>query len=252
VVSVLLRSYGRFLVGEIFEKSTGAVVRKKAIAIDSAGPSSESETCQRALAQYLLKGDVSSCLLDVPAETTEAPRVVHGERDTYLAPGITGGAGIAAVIAGVTLLTTLPDPANGPTPKYQAVPGISFVVGGGLAIGVAAYLATRSSRELEDWRAAVRRSRAPMYAAAATAVASFVAGGYLVHLNGRPTCGLILAHCRYAYHTRWPGWGLIGTGVAATGLGVYWQLGMPRERPSSSVGMIPTGSGVLASFQGRF
>jgi hypothetical protein len=61
VVGVVARGDRRLVTGEIFEKRSGALVRRKAIEFGH-----DDERCGRALAQYLLKGDLSTCLSEFP------------------------------------------------------------------------------------------------------------------------------------------------------------------------------------------
>jgi len=249
VVSIVHRNARRFIAGEIFEKQTGALVRHKAIELGR-----DDDRCGRALAQYLLKGDLSPCLVDGPGEAGQAAEVAHMHHDPYLLPGIVAGAGAMAVIGGTALLASKRDPSTpSASPSYLSWPGVGLIADGGLAIGAAAYLATRVSRNPEDANATLRHSRAPSYAAAGTAAAAFAVGGYLLHLNGKGTCG----HdepgaCYYRYHSAAYGWAMIGAGIAAAGFAVYWQLSAPGDLQSPSVSLTPTDTGAMASIGGVF
>ena len=249
VVSIFQRKARRFIAGEIFEKQTGALVRHKAIELGR-----DDDRCGRALAQYLLKGDLSPCLVDVPGEAGQAAEVAHTRHDPYLLPGIVAGAGAMAVIGGTALLASKRDPSTpSASPSYLSWPGVGLIAGGGLAIGAASYLAVRASANPEDPGAILRHSHAPVYAAAGAAAAAFALGGYLLHLNGRGTCGINEPGvCYYRYHSAPYGWTLIGAGVAAAGFGVYWQLSIPGDSHAPSVSLTPTGTGAMASIGGRF
>lgn len=245
VVSIVERNARRFLAGEIFEKHTGALVRHKAIELGR-----DDARCVRSLAYYLLKGEPSTCLVDVPGEAVPA----HTPRDPYLLPGILAGAGAMSVIGGTALLASKGDPsAPSGGPSYLSGPGVGLIAGGGIAIGVAAYLAKRASGTTEAGQATLRQSRAPIYAAAGSAAAAFVAGGYLLHIDGTGTCGRNApGSCYYRYRSAPYGWTLIGAGLAAAGFGVYWQLSAPGDSQGPSVGITPTGTGAMASIGGSF
>jgi hypothetical protein len=245
VVSIVESSARRFIAGEMFEKHSGALVRHKAIELGR-----DDARCRRALAYYLLRGEPSTCLVDVPDEAVPG----HTPRDPYLLPGIVAGAGAMSVIGGTALLASKGDPsAPSGGPSYLSGPGVVLIAGGGVAIGVSAYLAKRASGMAEAEQATLRQSRAPIYAAAATAAAAFVAGGYLLHIDGTGTCGRDEpGSCYYRYRSAPYGWTLIGAGLAATGFGVYWQLGAPGDSQGPSVGISPTDSGAMASIGGSF
>jgi hypothetical protein len=106
------------------------------------------------------------------------------------------------------------------------------------------------------WGHALRRSRAPIYAAAGTAIAAFAAGGYLLHINGEGTCGLSGADsCKYNYATASHGWALLGAGAAAVGFGVYWHLGAPADGQIQLNPVVSAGtaqSGAMVSLGGSF
>jgi len=249
VVSIVQRNARRFITGEIFEKQTGALVRHKAIVLGH-----DDDRCGRALAQYLLKGDLSPCLIDLPGETVQAAEGGHTPKDPYLVSGLVAGVGAMSVIGGAAVLASKRDPLNGQGgPTYLSWPGVGLMVGGGLAIGAAAYLANRASRNSETGKSTLRRSRAPLYASAATAAAAFAAGGYLLHLNGKGTCGLDEpGSCYYRYGSAPYGWTLLGAGVAAAGFGVYWQLSAPGDSRAPSVSLTPTQTGAMAGIGGSF
>jgi hypothetical protein len=249
VVSIVKRGNRRFVAGAIFEKLTGALVRRKAIALGDDGA-----TCERALAQYLLKGDLSGCLVDVPDDPVPAMAHVRASRDPYLVSGIVAGAGAMSAISGIAVLAGKQDPRFGQGgPTYFSAPGVGLIAGGGLAIGVATYLATRASSSSERPTPTLRRSRAPIYASAATAVAAFVVGGYLLHINGTGTCGVDgPGGCLLRYRTTPYGGVLIGAGVAAAGFGVYWYLSAPGDSHAPALSLTPTGSGAMASLGGSF
>jgi hypothetical protein len=249
VVTMFQRGGRRFLAGEIFEKHTGALVRHKAIELGR-----DDDRCGRALAQYLLTGDRSPCLVDVPGETAPSAEASRTHRDPYLLPGIIAGAGAMSVIGGTALLASNRDPST-PSggPSYVNGPGVGFIVVGGVAIGAAAYLAMRASGNPEAADATLRHSRAPVYAATGTAIAAFTVGGYLLHLDGKGTCGLDPpGSCYYRYHSAPYGWTLIGAGIAAAGFGVYWQLSAPDDSQAATVGLTPTATGAMASIGGSF
>jgi hypothetical protein len=160
VVSIVQRNARRFITGEIFEKQTGAFVRHKAIELGR-----DDDRCGRALAQYLLKGDPSPFLVDVPGEAVPVAEAAHTHRDPYLLPGIVAGVGAMSVIGGTALLASKRDPSTPfASPSYLSWPGVGLIVAGGLAIGTAAYLSTRASSNLEDANATLGHSRAPSYA----------------------------------------------------------------------------------------
>lgn len=249
VASIVERDGRRFVSGEIFEKQTGALVRRKAIALGH-----DDSACGRALAQYLLKGDLSACLVDVPGDSAPPVPHAHVSRDPYLVPGIVAGVGAMSAISGIAVLAGKRDPQFGQGgPTYVNAPGVGLIVGGGLAIGVATYLATRASMSSEVPPMTLRRSRAPIYASAATAVAAFVVGGYLLHINGTGTCGIDgPGGCTYRYHSGSYGGVMIGAGVAATAFGAYWYLSEPGASHTASVSLTPTGSGATATIGGNF
>lgn len=249
VVSIIQRDARRFLAGRTFEKHTGALLRHKAIELGR-----DDDQCGRALVQYLLKGDLSPCLVDVPSEALQVTEVAHAPHDPYLVPGIVAGVGAMSVIGGTALLASKQDPST-PSggPSYLSGPGVGLIIVGGLAIGAASYLTKRASSNAEDGSRALRHSRAPVYAAAGTAVAAFAAGGYLLHLDGKGTCGIDgPGGCYYRYSSAPAGWALISAGVAATGFGVYWQLSAPGDSQVPSVALTPTETGAMASIGGTF
>jgi hypothetical protein len=249
VVSILRRNGRRFIDGQIFEKHTGAPVRHKAIEIGR-----EDDPCSRALAQYLLKGDLSSCLVDLPSDAIEVPGGIHTTRDPYLLPGIVAGIGAMSVIGGTALLASKQDPAT-PSggPSYLSWPGVGLIAAGGVAIGTAAYLTKRASSNAEAGHANLRHSHAPLYAAAGTTAAAFAVGGYLLHLDGKGTCGRNEpGSCYYRYNSAPYGWTLIGAGIAAAGFGVYWQLSAPGDSQAPTVSLTPTATGALACIVGSF
>jgi hypothetical protein len=198
-----------------------------------------------------LRGEPSTCLVDLPGDAAPLAEARH---DPYLWSGIVAGAGAISVIGGTALLASKGDPsAPSGGPSYLSWPGVVLIAGGGVAIGAAAYLAKRASGTTEAEQATLRQSRAPIYAAAATAAAAFVAGGYLLHIDGTGTCGRDEpGSCYYRYRSALYGWTLIGAGLAATGFGVYWQLGVPGDSHGPSVGISPTDSGAMASIRGSF
>lgn len=87
-------------------------------------------------------------------------------------------------------------------------------------------------------------ARWPMWAAAATAVGAFAAGGYLLRADGSCRDDA----CMEIRHTASWGWGAVGLGAAAVAWGTYWYF---RARPKSGaipavVGFQPrSGGGVL-------
>jgi hypothetical protein len=249
VVSIVQRGGRRFVTGEIFEKQTGALLRRKATETGH-----DDGACQRALAHYLLKGDLSGCLADLPDDS--APSVADGQapRDPYLVPGIVAGAGAMSAISGIAVLAGKRDPRLGQGgPSYLSWPGIGLVVGGGLAIGVASYLAKRASGDPEARTTTLSRSRAPLYLSAATAVAAFVVGGYLLHIDGTGTCGPDRpGGCYYRYATAPYGDALIGVGVAAAGFGLYWKLTAPGDSLAPGVASTPTRAGAVAGIGASF
>jgi len=248
VVGIVEQSARRFLAGKIFEKKTGALVRHKAIELGR-----DDDRCGRALAQYLLNGTSSSCLVDDPSEPVHTDKPGHTHHDPYLVSGIVAGAGAVSLIGGVAVLAAKQDPSDGRGgPTYLNVPGVGLLVAGGLAIGAAAYLASRASGNPEDGNATLRHSHAPLYVSAATAVAAFAVGGYLLHLDGKGTCGLGGAACYYRYNSAPYGWTLLGAGAAAAGFGVYWQLRTPGDSQAPSVSLTPTATGAMAGIGGSF
>jgi hypothetical protein len=253
VASIVTHGDRRFVTGAIFEKSTGVVVRRKAIELGH-----DDATCGRALAQYLLKGDLSACLVDLSGDAVHLAATVgvHApSRDPYLVPGIVAGAGAIAAISGIGVLVGKHDPQSGQGgPSYLSWPGVGLVVAGGLAIGTATYLATRVSGSSESPTTTTsRRSRAPIYASAATAIAAFVVGGYLLHINGTGTCTIgASGQCFYRYRSAPAGGALIGAGVAAAGFGLYWQLSAPRDSTPAGVALGPTRGGAAAGIAGSF
>jgi hypothetical protein len=250
VASIVKRSNRRFVAGEIFEKLTGVLLRHKAIELGhDEGP------CGRALAQYLLKGDLSSCLVDLPDDAVPSVADVHATKDPYLVPGIIAGVGAMTAIGGVAVLASKRDPRLGQGgPSYLSWPGMGLIVGGGLAIGTATYLAKRASGSSEQGTTTtLRRSRAPIYASAGAAVAAFVAGGYLLHINGTGTCTVDgPGGCYYRYRSAPIGGVLIGAGVAAAGFGLYWQLSAPGDSLAPGVGVTPMRGGAMAGIGGSF
>ena len=111
--------------------------------------------------------------------------------------------------------------------------------------------ARRATRKIQTQP--LRHSRAPIYAAAGTAAAAFAVGGYLLHLDGKGTCGVdVPGACYYRYHSAPYGWTMIGAGVAAAGFGVYWQLSASGDSQAPSVSLTPTGAGALAGIRGAF
>lgn len=71
-----------------------------------------------------------------------ASGVVHAGWRRYLVPGLVAGAGLAAVTGGIVLQATKDPPPIGedqPARLYSG-PGIRLMIGGGLAVGVGAYL----------------------------------------------------------------------------------------------------------------
>ena len=89
-----------------------------------------------------------------------------------------------------------------------------------------------------------RGSRAPVWASAAVAIAALGAGGYLVAIDSRGTCGAPPpAQCPRLHDTARLGWTLVGGGVAAIGFGVSWYVARTRPRaPSIAVQRSATGS----------
>ena len=241
VVTIGIASAGgrRFVVGKIFEKTTGVLLRHKVVELGIVEQGHADDVCERALARYLVTGTPAICLRD-PLGTDLPP--VHDDvvrdqgprtaSDPYLLSGITFGAGAVAAVGGFALLIDRYAPRSSQDPSARKVSSAAtaLMVGGGLAIGTAVYLASRVSHRTEDWGHELRRSRAPIYAAAGTAIAAFAAGGYLLHINGEGTCGLSGADsCKYNYATASHGWALLGAGAAAVGFGVYWHLGAPAD-----------------------
>jgi len=249
VVSILKRGAHRFVVGAIFEKSTGALLRHKAIELGH-----DDATCERALAQHLLKGDLSGCLVDVSDDAVRSVASARAAGDPYQAAGIIAGVGAMAAISGIGVLASKQDPQFGEGGRsYFSWPGVGLIVGGGLAIGTATYLAALASGSLEQGTATRRRSWAPIYASAGAAIAALVVGGYLLHINGTGTCGVDgPGGCFFTYRSAPLGGALIGAGVAAVGFGLYWQLSAPGGSRAPGVTLIPTGAGPVASIGGRF
>jgi len=252
VAGIVERSGHRILVGTLFEKRTGALLRSKAVVLDR-----DPAACQRALAQFLLTGSSNPCLGDLLPEHTAllaplpTPTTKEGAKDPFVGPGLLATAGGIAVIGGVTLSISKQDRGTD-SPAYFGWPGVSLLVGGGLAIGGAIYWIERLSDEHAD-TPGLRRSKAPIYLAAGTAAASFVAAGYLFHLDGRGTCGADSASdCPYRYAVAGPAWGMIAAGVAATGVGVYWYVSAPGTKRPTTLTLTPTDSGALASVRGNF
>jgi hypothetical protein len=181
VASIVERSGRRLLSGAIFEKKTGVLLRHKAVVLGAGD-----DACARSLAQHLLTGNSSPCLLDPP--TGAPPRITLSAQEPRERP-----------------------PAE-----------------------------------------AHRRSRVPLYAAAGTAAAAFIVGGYLFHIDGSGTCGRPLQDCPYRYASAGSAWAFVGAGVAAAGFGLYWQLRSPRDGQRAAVSLNPTSDGALASVQGSF
>jgi hypothetical protein len=72
----------------------------------------------------------------------------HPTRPSRVFPGIVLGAGVVAVIAGLTLQATKDPPASGPQPEYlYSAPGIALAIGGGVAIAAGVYLWVRTSHD---------------------------------------------------------------------------------------------------------
>jgi hypothetical protein len=70
-----------------------------------------------------------------------------GARSSYLVPAVVAGAGAVAVGAGIWLQLAKDPPTSGRQPKYLvSTPGIALMVGGSVAVGVAAYLWLRADR----------------------------------------------------------------------------------------------------------
>jgi hypothetical protein len=72
---------------------------------------------------------------------------VHEGHRSRLVPGLIGGAGLVAVVVGISVSATANPPSKGPAPEYvYSGPGIAIAVGGGVAVGVAAYLWFRAGK----------------------------------------------------------------------------------------------------------
>jgi hypothetical protein len=182
VVGIIERKGTRFLVGSIFEKQTGALVRNKAIALGR-----NDEACKRALAQYLLSGNTARCLIDVPANDAHlatrpaAPVENNVAHDPSLGPGLvapidaTGaeghssrvvpalvlGAGVAVLATGAVLIAIDQDD-DGSRPHYRdtAVLGVGVAIGGAAVSGVGGYLLYRTRHTSSVPVAAVSRDMA--------------------------------------------------------------------------------------------
>jgi hypothetical protein len=248
VVSIVEQNTRRFLAGKIFEKKTGSLVRHKAIELGR-----DDDRCGRALAQYLLNGNPSPCLVDDPGELVHTAKPEHAPRDPYLVSGIVAGAGAMSLIGGVAVLAAKQDSSDGPGgPTYLSGPGVGLLVGGGLAIGAAAYLARRVFENPEYGDDTLRRSHAPLYVAAATTAAAVATGIYLLHLDGMVgTCSSGVPDACMYRSAPW-GWTLLGVGAAAAGFGVYWELGTPSDSQPTSVSLTPTATGAMAGISGSF
>lgn len=257
-VSIVDLDSRRLLVGRMFEKGTGALLRSKAIELGAEQVAKDDRSCERALAQYLIKGDLSGCLLDVPAdEDAKVPGTasVRPSGDRYLLPGLVAGAGTMAMIGGLAWLVDkdVPPADQARTQHVVSAPAVGLMVGGGLALGAAAYLATRGSEHAGDDLTALRGSLAPVYAAAGTATAAFVAGGYLLGINGKGTCGHEGSDaCRYNYATAKYGWSLLGIGTVASVFGIYWYIGARSDSAAPLVTLAATEQDAFVGLSGRF
>lgn len=86
-------------------------------------------------------------LVSVKLRPKGDPVVGGGER-RYLVPGIVAGAGVVAAGAGIVLqLAKDPPPVGEQQPaRLVSAPGIGLMIGGGIAVGVGAYLWIRASK----------------------------------------------------------------------------------------------------------
>jgi hypothetical protein len=93
------------------------------------------------------------------------------QRSPHLVPAIVAGAGVVAIAGGIALQLAVDPPDSGRQPKYLvSAPGIALMAGGGVVVGVAAYL----------W---LRATHAP--APAAAPAVGLVEGGGVVGWTGR-------------------------------------------------------------------
>jgi hypothetical protein len=253
VASLAEQGQRRFVTGAVFDKRTGMLRRDNVIELGR-----DDGACARALAQHLLRGLASPCLIgSLPGAALRDRGDVAGREeaagrsDPFAVSGVVAGLGALSVFGGITVLTARQDPPGGqPSPTYFSGPGVGLLVAGAAAIGTAVYLTSRSSQEA-PWRMAMRRSRAPLFVAAGTALGAFAAGGYLLHINGEPTCARE-GECYFRYRSAPLGWALIASGAVAAGLGLYWQLSTPGDSRSPTVVVAPTGDGAVAGLAGRF
>lgn len=112
-------------------------------------------------------------LVSVPLRPKGGPVRGGGGGRRYLVPGIVAGAGVVAAGTGIVLqLAKDPPPVGEDQPsRLVSVPGIGLVIGGGIAVGVGAYL----------W---LRASKAPRHAPKSMPTATIANGGGIVGWTG--------------------------------------------------------------------
>jgi len=150
VASIVERGAHRFLAGKIFEKKTGALVRHKAIALGR-----DDDRCGRALAQYLLKGSPSSCLIDDSGELVHAAKPEHTPRDhddhppSRIIPIGILAVGGALLATGIGMVQIDQDPSHQLKRTYRdtAPAGFGLTIGGAVVSGIGVgWLLFRSSK----------------------------------------------------------------------------------------------------------
>lgn len=173
----------RAIMGQVFEKHTGARVRRKAIYLDG-----DVDTCLRALSQHLVTGDPSRCLFDPPdavepalplasgaatsplmldgSAESESDHASRSRRARWVPPALIAG-GAALLITGGVLIKIDEDPdLNSPQYIRNSAPmGVGLAIAGTTAMvtGVALYFL---------WRGPTANAAAPV--AAITGDAAYV------------------------------------------------------------------------------
>lgn len=237
-VGIVERGDRRYVVGKFFEKRTGNLLREAAIARWA-----DDGRCSKALAGYLLRGDRSPCLVALPPDVGAEPR------DRYVAAGAFGGAAALVGFLGLAAIRTTEDAPSSRERHYDSAPGIALLAAGGVSLGVATILAIRGAGHRE---ASIGKSRAPAYAAFGAALGAFAAGGYLVAVDGRGTCGLEgEGACRYNYNTATGGAVLLGVGAASTIFGIYWTV-RRSDRVHAQPTVVVAPGGGFAGLSGSF